>query len=128
MHGGTPVGMLGQDDRQLDHLSGFHLRSRSAEQYIAPVFRVGVRSGGKFHNARWPQCRKHIERKVGSRLVRLVHNHQRTVKSHKVHKGELDCAVLATFKPCRVFGDMGKVRFKLFRMGISLPSVGIARS
>ena len=128
MHGGTPVGVLGQDDRQLNHLRRLHLGSGSPKQNIASIFRIGVRCCGKFDNARWSQSGKHIEREIGSRFVRLVHDNKGTVKGHEVDEGKLDLAVLTTFQPCHVFGYMGKVRFKVFRMRICFSSVGITRA
>ena len=97
MHGSAPVWMLGQHDRQLDHLRGLDLGGRGAEQHIAAVARVGVRRRREFDNAGRLERGQHLERKVGSGLVSLVHDHQRTVKGHQVDERKFEAAVLGTF-------------------------------
>ena len=125
MHGGTPVGMLGEHDRQLNHFSGLHLGGGGAEQDIATASRVVAGRRGELNDAGRFERGQHLKGKIRARLVRLVHDDQRTVKRHEVDEGKLQTAVLGAFQAWRRGWNVREVRFVVFRVGVGLAPGGV---
>ena len=74
VHCALPAIMLGQDDRQFDHLFTFKFQRTDAVQDIRP----GPGRGAEFNNRRGIDAPLHFTGQPGYRVMSLVHDHQRS--------------------------------------------------
>jgi hypothetical protein len=121
VHRVLPGVVLGQHDRQLDHLFELQLLRRHAVQDVGvePRRRRELDDRGRVHP------RLHLARQAGDGVVRLVHDHQRPVDMHQVGEGELHAAAFQRFQPRQGLGQRREVRLHVLVVGIDLAALGV---
>ena len=123
VHRVLPILVLGQHDRQLDHLLPLQLLRRHAVQDV----RLRLRSRRELDDGARVHPRLHLPRQPGDRVVRFIHDHQRTVEVEEVGEGELDAAALPVklLQPRRRRRNLAEVRLHLLVVGIHLAPLGV---
>jgi hypothetical protein len=111
-----PGTVLGEHDRQLDHLGGFKLLGRHAVQDI------GVRSWRRceLDNRAWIRASLHLAREACHGIVRLVHDHQRSMDVQQVGEGKFRPAPVELFQTGRQALQRAEMRLHVLIMRIDL--------
>jgi hypothetical protein len=89
--------MLGEDDRELDHLLGFELGRGSLVEDIGTARAGGIGRGRELEDTERRQPGESVERKLRSRVMRLV-NDERPEDMAEVDEG------MDGLAPIRAFG------------------------
>ena len=121
VHRVLPRVVLGQDDRQLDHLLALQFLRTHAVQNVG----LGPWRGRELHDGAWIYARLHLARQTGHRVVRLVHDHQRPVQMQQIGEREFDAPAGQLLQPGPRRRHRGKVRLQVLVVGVHLAALGV---